>query len=95
MNVRDTATGTQMIMPGMRDRSSPQTVMGGWQLHPGVEVTYRGNIKGGPKFGATGVVPRGARQARRRRPVWLGHLAHSLLFPFNDSQGCIEKERHS
>ena len=65
MNVHDTATGTQMIMPGMRDRSSPQTVMGGWQLHPGVEVTYRGNIKGGPKFGATGVV----QEVRGRRVV--------------------------
>ncbi len=65
MNVHDTATGTQMIMPGMRDRGSPQTVMGGRQLHPGVEVTYRGNIKGGPKFGTTGVV----QEIRGRRVV--------------------------
>ena len=56
MNSQDSATGTQMIMPGMHDRSSVQTVMGGWQLRPGVEVTYHGHIKGGPKFGATGVV---------------------------------------
>ena len=56
MDVQDTATGTQMIMPGMRDRRSVQTVMGGWQLDPGVEVTYQGHIKGGPKFGATGIV---------------------------------------
>jgi hypothetical protein len=45
-----------MIMPGMHERNSAQTVMGGWQLRPGVEVTYHGHIKGGPKFGATGIV---------------------------------------
>ena len=56
MNSQDAATGTQMIMPGMHERSSPSTVMGGWQLRPGVEVTYHGQIKGGPKSGATGVV---------------------------------------
>lgn len=56
MDVHDTATGTQMIMPGMHDRGSPQSVIGGWQLRPGVEVTYHGHIKGGPSFGVTGVV---------------------------------------
>ena len=56
MNSQDSATGTQMIMPGMHDRSPVQTVLGGRQLRPGVEVTYHGHIKGGPKFGATGVV---------------------------------------
>lgn len=65
MDVHDTATGTQMIMPGMHDRSSPQSVIGGWQLRPGVEVTYHGHIKGGPSFGVTGVV----QEVRGRRVV--------------------------
>ena len=65
MNSQESAAGTQMIMPGMQDRHPFQSVMGGWQLHPGVEVTYRGHIKGGPKFGATGVV----QEVRGRRVV--------------------------
>ena len=65
MNSQDNATGTQMIMPGMHDRRSLQTVVGGGHLRPGIEVTYRGNIKGGPKFGATGVV----QEVRGRRVV--------------------------
>ena len=65
MNSQDSATGTQMIMPGMQDRNSAQTVMGEWQLRPGVEVTYHGHIKGGPKFGASGVV----QEVRGRRVV--------------------------
>ena len=65
MNSQDNATGTQMIMPGMLDRGPIPTVVGGGQLRPGVEVTYHGHIKGGPKFGATGVV----QEVRGRRVV--------------------------
>ena len=65
MGAHDTAMDVQMIMPGMHERSAVETVLGGWQLHPGVEVTYRGHIKGGPKFGATGVV----QEVRGRRVV--------------------------
>lgn len=65
MNSQDTGLDTQMIMPGMLERSSLQTVMGGGQLRPGIEVTYHGHIKGGPKFGATGVV----QEMRGRRVV--------------------------
>ena len=65
MNSQDRATGTQMIMPGMHDRSPIRNVAGGGQLRPGVEVTYHGHIKGGPKFGATGVV----QEVRGRRVV--------------------------
>ena len=65
MTYQDSATGTQMIMPGMLDRGPIPTVVGGGRLRPGVEVTYHGNIKGGPKFGATGVV----QEIRGRRVV--------------------------
>lgn len=65
MNSQDNATGIQMIMPGMHDHSSPRTLVGGWQLRPGVEVTYHGHINGGPRFGATGIV----QEVRGRRVV--------------------------
>ena len=65
MNLQETGSGTQMIMPGMLDRSSVRTVVAGGQLRPGVEVMYHGNIKGGPKFGATGIV----QEVRGRRVV--------------------------
>ena len=56
MNSQGVGSGTQMIMPGMHDHGPSLTVGGGWQLRPGVEVTYHGHIKGGPKFGAIGIV---------------------------------------
>ena len=65
MDVHDTATGVQMIMPGMHEPSTVETVLGVRQLRPGIEVTYHGHISGGPKFGATGVV----QEVRGRRVV--------------------------
>ena len=65
MTYQDSATGTQMIMPGMHDLSSYRHAEVGEQLRPGIEVSYNGHIKGGPKFGATGVV----QEVRGRRVV--------------------------
>ena len=65
MNPSSTTTATQMIMPGMDDASPFHSVTSGGSLSPGVEVTYRGHIKGGPSFGATGVV----QEIRGRRVV--------------------------
>ena len=65
VNPSDTVTATQMIMPGMDAAGSFQSAMRGGTLCPGVEVTYRGHIKGGPSFGATGVV----QEIRGRRVV--------------------------
>ena len=65
MSPQDSATGTQMIMPGIPDSGRLPTVTGGWQLRPGVEVVYQGHIEGGPNFGATGIV----REIRGKRVV--------------------------
>ena len=65
MNPSSTVAATQMIMPGMDDASPFRSTMSGGPLSPGVEVTYRGHIKGGPSFGTTGVV----QEIRGRRVV--------------------------
>ncbi len=65
MNSPKSVESTQMIMPGMPASGSLQGVLGGWQLRPGVEVTYNGHIRGGPQFGASGIV----REVRGRRVV--------------------------
>ncbi len=65
MNPPSTTTATQMIMSGMDDATPFQSAISGGPLSPGVEVTYRGHIKGGPSFGATGVV----QEIRGRRVV--------------------------
>lgn len=65
MSRQHTDAGTQMTMRGILDHTSLRTVKGGEQLRPGVEVTYRGHVRGGPRFGATGVV----REMRGRRVV--------------------------
>ncbi len=46
----------QMPMPGMPSFRQLDAVSLSQPVRPGSEVMYHGNIKGGPRFGAKGVV---------------------------------------
>ena len=55
----------QLPMPGMPVLVYGHTVASCWSVTPGQEVLYLGNISGGPRHGARGVV----KQALRHKAV--------------------------
>ena len=67
------ATGTpvsQLEMVGMPKSVRPKANAGAHNVRPGQEVMYLGDVAGGPRFGARGVV----KQALARRVVAdMGH----------------------
>ena len=65
MNTHRNITPTQIPMPGIYPRTALTPRMVSEQLPPGAEVTYHGHIRGGPRYGATGIV----REIRGRRIV--------------------------
>ena len=56
MKQQTTITDTQMAMPGMAPPSNLSVSDLVEQVRPGSEVKYHGHVKGGPRFGAKGVV---------------------------------------
>ena len=94
MSPQDSATGTQMIMPGIPDNGPSSDGYGrlaaSARCRSGVPRAYRRR----PQFRRYRNRKRDTGQACRRRSLWVGYLAHPVLFSVDDSQGRIAKEYH-
>ena len=64
-HTRTASPVAQLSMPGMPDPAYAGPLDNCWSAIPGQEVLYLGNISGGPRYGAHGIV----KQALRHKAV--------------------------